>query len=341
MGRIVRTPRGVPVVAAIIALFTVWACAPAAAPSPTEAPRPPAATQAPATQPAPAAAPAARSAPTPARKLNVVATTTHIQDFARNVGGDRITVVPILGPDDDAHDYQPTAEDARKIAQADVVLAIGIGLEPWLDALARNARPGVQVVELAGAAKLQIEKGDDPEEPEGDPHVWQDPANTQKMVDVIRDALARLDAPGQTVYAANAAAYNRQLDQLDQQIKQQIATIPSEQRRLVTNHDAFGYYVRHYGLVFVGSVIPSLSTEAEPSAGEVRKLIQDIKEQHVKAIFTETNLSPRLEQQIAQEAGIKIYSNLYGDALGAPGSEGDTYIKAMLFNTRQIVEGLR
>ena len=327
----------IPILAVLsLTMVLVAACSPAATPTPqaTNVAAPAAAGA------SPAASAAAESVPAPARKLVVLATTTHIQDFLRNVGGDRVTVVAVLGPNDDSHDYQPTAENARNFSQADLVLANGVGLEPWLDSLGRNVRSGIPAVKLAEAAKLQIEKGDD-REPDGDPHVWQDPTNAVKMVNAIRDSLIQVDAAGAPVYMANAAAYVAQLEQMDQQIKDQLATIPVAQRKLVTNHDAFGYYVRHYGLTFVGSVVPSLSTEAEPSAGEIQKLIADIKAQGVKAIFTETNLNPRLEQQVAQQAGVKIYTNLYADALGAPGSEGDTYIRAMLFNTRQIVEGLR
>jgi ABC-type Zn uptake system ZnuABC Zn-binding protein ZnuA len=271
--------------------------------------------------------------------LNVLATTTHIQDFVRNVAGDRVSVQPILGPDDDPHDYQPTANAARKFAQADIVFENGLGLEPWADSLATNVRSGVTVVKLAEAATLAIKQGD-AEELAGDPHVWQDPTNVQKMVDVIRDTLSAADPSGATVYQTNATSYSSQLADLDRSIQQQISTIPPGQRNLVTNHDAFHYYADHYGLTTVGSVIPSLSTDAEPSAAEVQQLIQAIRDQHVKAIYTETNLNPRLEQQIAQEAGVKIYSNLYGDALGKAGTPGATYIGAMQFNTREIVEGL-
>jgi ABC-type Zn uptake system ZnuABC Zn-binding protein ZnuA len=118
------------------------------------------------------------------------------------------------------------------------------------------------------------------------------------------------------------------------------APIPPEQRKLVTNHDAFGYYVARYGLTFVGSVIPSLSTEAEPSASDTQRLIQDIRSQQVRAIFTEASINPRLAQQISQQAGVRIYSNLYGDTLGNPGSPGDTYIRMMRFNTQTMIEGM-
>ncbi len=319
------------------------------------------ATAAPAASDAVPAAPTV-SAPPPARRLNVVATTTHIQDFVRNVAGDRVNLLPILKPGADAHDYQPTAEDARSLAQADIVFYNGVQFEPWLEDLVSNVPSGAPVVNLAESAGLAIrqggeehdegeahaeegdehqegepseegedhEEGDEHEEGEvhadegeeghdraaGDPHVWQDPTNVQKMVTVIAETLAAADAPGAAFYRDNATRYNLELAALDQEILGQIGAIPAEQRKLVTNHDAFGYYIQRYGLTFVGAVIPGLSTEAEPSAADVQALIEQIQAQGVRAIFTESNVNPRLEQQIAEQAGVKVYSTLYGDALG-------------------------
>jgi ABC-type Zn uptake system ZnuABC Zn-binding protein ZnuA len=276
--------------------------------------------------------------------LNVVATTTQVQDFARNVGADRVNVLRILPGDADPHEYQPTAEDARRFAQADVVFYNGAGLETWLDELAHNTRPGVPVVNLAEAANLTLRAGEESEdEPQGgdDPHIWFDPTNVQKMVNVIRDTLSAADPAGASTYATNTQVYSRLLDQLDTHIQAQIETIPAGQRKMVTNHDAFGYYIGRYGLEFVGSIIPSLSTEAQPSASETRKLIQKIKDQGVKAIFTERSLNPRLEQQIAQQADVRVVSDLYGDSLGPEGSDGDTYLKMMQFNTQTIVDALK
>jgi ABC-type Zn uptake system ZnuABC Zn-binding protein ZnuA len=221
------------------------------------------------------------------------------------------------------------------------VFTNGVGLEAWLEPLLTNVRPGTPVVKLGDQSGLQLLQGSGEEEAQGDPHVWQDPTNVQKLVIVIRDTLSTADPDGAPTYQANAAAYSEQLGQLDQWISQQIQTIPPDQRKLVTNHDAFMYYVNRYGLTFVGSVIPSLSTEAEPSAAETQQLVQRIADQHVRAIYTENTINPRLEQQIAQLAGVKVYSSLYGDALGAPGSPGGTYIDAMRFNTQQFVDGLR
>ena len=279
-----------------------------------------------------------------------MATTTQIQDFVRNVGGDRVNVVGILPPATDPHDYQPTADDARKLALADVVFSNGAGLEPWIDDLAKNVRPGVPVVPLAHAANLSLraaehdehgEADEEHEHPAGDPHVWYDPTNVQKMVGVVGDTLARGEPAGAAAYRANVAAYQRQLDQLDQQIKQLIAGVPAEQRKLVTNHGSYGYYTDRYGLELVGTVIPSTSTEAEPSAAELQALIQEIRRQGVKAIFTQRGGNTRLEEQVARQAGVKVISDLYAETLGPPGSDGDTYLKAMLHDTRVIVEGLR
>ncbi len=274
-----------------------------------------------------------------AEPVRVLATTTQVQDFVRNVGGDRVTVIPVLNGDDDAHVYQPTAADARSVADAAVIFTNGVGLEPWFDRLAQNARPGVPIVKLAEVSSVPLLPGDR-DNPVGNPHVWFDPTNVQRMVNTIRDTLTTVDPAGQDVYAANAVAYNAQLDQLDADIKALWAPVPESQRKLVTNHDAFPYYVNRYGLTFVGSIIPSLSTEAEPSASETQRLIQAIRTQRVRSIFTESSLSSRLAQQISQQAGVRIYSNLYGDALGRPGTPGDTYIKMMRFNTETMIDGM-
>jgi ABC-type Zn uptake system ZnuABC Zn-binding protein ZnuA len=289
---------------------------------------------------APAALPTAPTAYA-AAPLKVVATTTQVEDFVSQVAGDRVTVLPILAGDDDPHDYQPTADDARKFAQADLVFTNGVGLESWLDPLLTDVPAGTPIVKLGDESGIQLLQGLGAEEQSGDPHVWQDPTNVEKMVARIRDALSAADPDGAPTYQANAETYTAQLDQLDRWIAQQIGSIPADQRKLVTNHDAFMYYVNRYGLTFVGSVIRSLSTDAEPSAADVQQLVRDIADQHVQAIYTETSVNPQLEQQIAQLAGVKVYSNLYGDALGQPGTPGATYIGAMRFNTQQIVDGLR
>src|SRR3984893_6152476 len=164
--------------------------------------------------------------------LHVVATTTQVEDFVANVGGDRITLLPVLAPDDDPHSYQPTANDARSFASADVVFANGVGLETWLDTLLNNLRPGTTVVKLGDQSGIQLLQGSGEEQTQGDPHVWQDPTNAQKMVARIRDTLVAADPDGAPTYQANATAYGERLGQLDQWISQQIQTIPVDQRTL-------------------------------------------------------------------------------------------------------------
>lgn len=276
--------------------------------------------------------------PAAGQPLKVLATTTQVQDFVRNVAGDRVTVIPILQGDEDAHEYQPTAADARAFVDADVIFANGVDLETWFDRLARNARSGVPIVKLAEAPGISLQPGDESDSL-GDPHVWFDPVNAQHMVAAIRDTLSALDSAGRATYEENAQRYWDQLDQLDRDIKEQWTAVPAEQRKLVTNHDAFGYYVARYGLTFVGSVLP-IGTDAEPSAADTQRLIQEIRAQNVRAIFTESSINPRLAEQIGQQAGVRIVSNLYGDSLGKPGSDGDTYLKMMRFNTQTMIAGL-
>lgn len=283
---------------------------------------------------------AERSARTgqPARPLNVVATTTQIADMARNVAGDRAQVVSILPLNADPHEYEPTTDDARRVAGADLILQNGIGLEKFIADLAKNRRPTTPLVTVTDG--VPVRESDAPGEAGGpDPHVWFAGPNAMQMARNIRDALSAVDGAGAATYDANAAAYLRQLEEMDRYIFDQIGRVPPEGRKLVTNHDAFGYYCDYYGLQFVGSVIPSLDTEAEPSAADVARLIQAIREQNVRAIFTENTLNPALAERIARETGVKSYT-LYGDSLGPPGSGADTYIGMMRTDTDIIVNGL-
>jgi ABC-type Zn uptake system ZnuABC Zn-binding protein ZnuA len=178
-------------------------------------------------------------------------------------------------------------------------------------------------------------------EGDGDPHVWLDVAHAKTMVTDIRDALIAVDPGGRDVYTQNAASYATQLDDLDGWIRDQIATIPAEDRKLVTNHDAFGYYVRAYGLTLVGSIIPGLDSQSQPSAKQTAALIDRIRAEHVKAIFTEASLNPNLTKRIAEDAGVNVVDNLYADSLGPAGSGADTYIGMMRTDTTLIVEALR
>lgn len=274
-----------------------------------------------------------------AGKLKVVATTTQLGDFVKNVGGNRVDLVTILKPGADAHEYEPTADDSKALANAQVIFKNSLGLDDWMDKLLRNSGTKASLVVASEGVKLRT--SDNPEFKEGDPHVWFNPANAKKMVDNIAAGLAKADAVGAGTYQANATAYKEQIDAMAKQVKAEIESIPAANRKLVTNHDAFGYFVEEFGLTFVGSVVPSLDSTAEPSAKDLQALVAKIKDQKVKAIFTESSINPKLAEQISKEAGVKIFSNLYADSLGEAGSDGDSYIKMMLSNAKNIAAGLK
>lgn len=274
----------------------------------------------------------------------VVATTTQIADMARNVAGDRARVASLLPANADAHDFEPTPRDVEQVADADLVLEHGLGLDTWIgdlidesgtDATVAVVTEGIET--RAGAA--HDEGGDD--DHDVDPHVWLDVANAKVMVAHIRDALVAADPDGAKAYEANAAKYLAELDALDGWIREQVATIPPEGRKLVTSHDAFGYYVRAYGFELIGAVIPSLDTQAQPSAQETAALIDRIRATGVKAIFTEASLNADLARQLADEAGIVVVDDLYSDSLGPDGSGAETYVGMMRTNTEKIVGALR
>jgi ABC-type Zn uptake system ZnuABC Zn-binding protein ZnuA len=271
-------------------------------------------------------------------KVKVVATTTQVQDFSRVIGGDCVTVYGVLQPNVDPHDYEPSPADLQAIADADVTVKNGVDLEKWFDDTIASASPrGVIVDSSEGVAVLP---GDD-EDPAGDPHIWHDPRNAERMVTTIERALAAAQPACATEFAANLATYTAELEALDASNQAALDALPS--KKLVTNHDAFGYYVSRYGLDFVGSIIPSFDTSAELSAAEVDDLVGRIRAEDVKAIFSETSLPPKTAEAIGQEAGVKVVDGedaLYGDTLGPAGSAGATYLQMEAHNTQTIVDNL-
>jgi ABC-type Zn uptake system ZnuABC Zn-binding protein ZnuA len=268
-------------------------------------------------------------------RLRVVATTTQVADFAANIGGDRVQVTSLLKPNLDAHDYEPSPADVAAIARADLVIENGAGLESWLhDTITSSGFHGPLVDTSHGVRLRQVGGATDP-------HIWQNPRNAQVMVANIERALAAADPTDAGVFRANLAAYTKQLQALDAEVQRQIDSLAN--KKLVTNHDAFGYYIDRYGLVFVGSVIPSFDSSAELSGRDIRDLVAKIKATGVKAVFSETSLPPRTAETIAREAGVKVVEGadaLYGDSLGPPGSDGDTYLKMIRHNTATIVSNL-
>jgi len=270
-----------------------------------------------------------------AAKLPVVATTMQLQDFTRQVGGDRVEVTGILGPEAEPHEYQPTPEDADAISQAEVVVENGANLDEWLDDLLANAGSDARRVTAAdGIELLPTEEEGFP----GDPHVWHDPTAAKRMVDNVAAGLTAADPEGRATYEANADAYKGELDAMATEINAMFEPVPQDERDLVTTHDAFGYFARAYDVNIVGSVLPTVTTESEPSARQVRQLIEEISREGVNVIFTEEAVDPQLERQVAQEAGADVSTSLYADVLGGEGSGAETFIKAELANARAMLE---
>ena len=289
----------------------------------------------------PTAASAASTALPANAKLKVVATTTQVTALTRIVGGNLIEVHGILQAGVDPHEYEPTAENVKAFANAQIIFVNGVGLEKWLQKTIDNSGTKAVLAETATGVKLRAEK-DDSGHAQDDPHIWQAAPNAVIMLNNVRDGLSTLNPANAGTYRANAAAYERTLNDLDQYIQAQIATIPTANRKVVANHDVFGYYFERYQLTFVGSVIPSMDTNFQPSARELANLVAKIKAEQVKAIFIESSINPQLAQQVAREAGVKVVDGaLYGDTLGPPGSGAETLDGMLKANTDLIVAALR
>jgi zinc/manganese transport system substrate-binding protein len=272
--------------------------------------------------------------------VKVVATTTQLGDFVRAVGGDRAQVVQVLQPNSDPHDYEPRPDDVRALADTPLVFESGDGLDAWMGKVIAQAGGHPRVVALAAsnATRLPGEQSG-PEASRYDPHWWHDPHNVENAVLAIRVALTRANPSAATVYARNARAYLERVRRLDAGIAACIGRVPPAQRKLVTDHDAFGYFARRYGIELIGAVIPSQTTQAQPSAGELAQLADTIRREHVKAVFPESSVNPKLARAIAQETGASADYTLYGDTLGPAGSDGATYLGMERHNADAMVRG--
>ena len=294
-------------------------------------------------------------------KLKVVATTTIVGDIVSQVGGDLIELKVLLPLGTDPHAFSPTPQDVAAVADAHVIFINGFGLEGFLRELIQNAGGEAVVVSLSERieprefaqgegheheeAEAEDHEADHEEEAdhhhEGvDPHTFMTTTNAMIFVYNIEQALSTLDPANAAAYKAETEAYEAQLAGLESWIQEQIATIPPENRRMVTDHEAFGYYAGHYGLEVVGAVIPAYSTSAEPSAQELSQLQDVIAEYGVKAVFVGTTTNPAMAQQVAEDTGLQLVS-LYSESLGEPGSGAETYLDYMRYNTMAIVEALK
>lgn len=289
------------------------------------------------------------SGDTSSSELTIVATTTQMADFTRNVVGDtaNVSLTQLIQPNQSAHSYDPSAADLTALARADVLVINGVGLEEWLsDAIDASGFHGVTIdashdVTVLGTSVGTEHAGDPSAHSAGDPHIWTDVRNAETIVKSIETGLANASSGHAAVFAANAAAYSAKLADLDSWIRSNVDTVPAAERLLVSNHDALGYYTAAYGITYVGAVIPSFDDNAEPSAAAMDTLVAAIKSAGVKAVFSEASLSPKTADTIAREAKVTVYSGadaLYVDSLGPAGSAGDTYLKAQVHNSTLIVE---
>ena len=270
-------------------------------------------------------------------KLKVLATFSILGDFVKNVGGDRVEVATLVGPNSDAHVYAPAPADAKKVADAKVVIVNGLGYEGWMSRLAKASGSKAPVVVASKGVKERKAPGGHGHGG-ADPHAWQSVANAKVYVANIRDALIAADPAGKAAYEANAAAYLGKLDALDQDVKATVAAIPADRRKIISTHDAFGYFQQAYGVEFIAP--QGVSTEAEPSARDVARIITQVKKQKIPAVFLENIADPRLMERIAQESGARVGGKLYSDALTDAKGDAPTYLDMMRHNIKQISTAL-
>lgn len=279
-----------------------------------------------------------------AAPLKVVASFSIIGDFAKQIGGDRVDVATLVGPDGDAHVYEPKPADAERMADADVVLVNGLHFEGFLQRLVDSSATKASIVELTrGVTPMEAKEDhahdaadavDEPGEGHIDPHAFQSIANAKIYVGNIADAFCAADADGCDTYRANAASYDARLSDTEAKVKAAIAAIPADRRVIITSHDAFGYFERTYGLTFLAP--EGISTESEASASDVAALIRQVRDDKASAVFVENISNPRLAEQIARETGLHVGGTLYSDALSAADGPASTYIDMMLHNVATI-----
>ncbi len=269
-------------------------------------------------------------------RLHVVTTMSILTDLITHVGRDRVQATNVIPLGAGPEDYQPTPQDAQTIARADVVFFNGHGLENWLDKLFTSAGSRAPRVELSGALQA-IDVGGQAFQ-QGNPHFWMNPQHAIHYVEVIRDSLSKLDPAGAASYGANATAYIAQLNALDHELQTMADQIVPSERKMVTNHAAFPYFAQHYNFTIVGNILGN--PEAELAAGDLADLVRKVKQQNVKAIFSESQFSPRVSQALAADAGVHVIANLYTDTL-SQGGAAPSYIEMMRYDMRTIVAALK
>ncbi len=275
----------------------------------------------------------------------VTATFSILGDLVKNVGGDRIKLSTLVGPDGDSHVYSPSPGDARNLKNASIIFENGLSFEGWMGRLVTSSGTTAKVIIVSnGIDTIETdEAGEGHDHHDGhhhdlDPHAWQSVPNVKQYVANIRDGLIAIDPEGREIYTQNATAYLARLDTLDAQIRKAIATIPKADRKIVTSHDAFGYFAREYGVEFIA--LQGSSSDSEASARDMAQIIRLVRENNVPAIFVENISDPRLMEQIAAETGARIGGRLYSDSLSASDGPAASYIEMMQYNLKTLTEAL-
>lgn len=282
-------------------------------------------------------------APAATGPIAVLASTTILQDWVQQVGGDAVKVQSLIGPDSDPHVFQPSPRDAQRVAQANVLVLNGLGLEGWQQRLIASSHfQGRLVIASQGVKALDAtaegESQDSHEHGRYDPHYWQDPRQAMIAVRNITEGLIAVRPQQAEAFKARSQAYLAQLEKLDQSIRARFNAIPKAQRRIVTSHDAFGYFGHNYGL----SLIPltGWTSASAASAKTVASAVTQLRQGHARALFLENISDPRLIEQIARESGVRVGGTLYSDALSAPGTAADSYLKMVAANASTLLAAL-
>jgi zinc/manganese transport system substrate-binding protein len=266
------------------------------------------------------------------QRLNVVASFSILGDFVRNVGGERVSVTTLVGADGDVHVYTPAPADAKKIAEAKLLVINGFGLEGWLPRLLQAAGSKAPIIiATKGIAPLKL--GSD-----ADPHAWQSVVNAKIYVANIRDALVAADPADTEIFRANAENYLGKLDALDREVRQAIARIPQGRRKVISTHDAFGYFAAGYGIDFIAPL--GVSTESEASARDIARIINQIRNSGIPAVFLENISDPRLMRRISAETGARVGGTLYSDSLTDEKGDAPTYIDMVRHNIKALTSAL-
>ncbi|CAM8645183.1 LraI ABC-type metal ion transport system, periplasmic component/surface adhesin [Comamonadaceae bacterium] len=281
-----------------------------------------------------------------AEKLPVTASFSILGDLVRVVGGDRVAVTTLVGANEDAHVFEAKPSDAKTLLASKLVVLNGLGFEPWAGKLLKSSGYKGETVTAAKGVKaraMQEEKGHGAHaghaHEEMDPHAWQNPNHVAQYVRNIAAALGKVDAAGAATYQANAEAYVKELQALDAWAQAQIATIPADKRKVITSHDAFGYFAAQYGVKFLAP--QGVNTEAEPSAKQVAQLIKQMQREKIRAVFVENMSNPKLIAQLSKDAGATLGASLYADALSTADQPGATYLQMMRHNVTQLVAGMK